>query len=161
MTTSVPSGIKVIVQFCTQLAHGRFNAPESSSPRMVEMISGQRSSRQAAGSTSQATSWPLDHWIGMRYSARMMMMRTGRILEHQAVGGALLAMLRLWCYRYTARLIQDHSIIQIWILNLNSWYSTPISYMDQPSRSVHLNGNVLITLPSHISTNGSNQAEQR
>jgi len=48
------------------------------------------------------------------------MMRTGRILEHQAVGGALLAMLRLWCYRYTARLIQDHSIIQIWILNLNS-----------------------------------------
>jgi hypothetical protein len=36
----------------------------------------------------------------------------------------LRAMLRLWCYRKTSRIIQDHLIIQIWIFNLNSWNMT-------------------------------------
>jgi len=44
----------------------RLNAPASISLATVAMISGQRLSHQAAGSTSQASSWPLDHWIGMR-----------------------------------------------------------------------------------------------
>ena len=29
--------------------------------------------------------------------------------------------LRLWCYRKTSGIIQDHSIIQIWIFNPKSW----------------------------------------
>jgi len=45
---------------------GKVNALVSISLGTVVMISGQRSSLQAAGSASQATSWPLDHWIGMR-----------------------------------------------------------------------------------------------
>jgi len=47
-------------------------------------------------------------------------------------------LLRLWCYRYTSRIIQDHSIIQIWILNQMSWVITGITLLDQPSGFVHL-----------------------
>jgi hypothetical protein len=42
-------------------AVGRLNAKGSVSLGIVAMISGQRLRHQAAGSTCQATSWPLDH----------------------------------------------------------------------------------------------------
>jgi len=64
-TIPVPSAIKSIAPIRRQPARGRLNAPVSVSPGMVAMISGQRLSSQAVGSTNQATSWPLDHWIGM------------------------------------------------------------------------------------------------
>jgi len=53
----VPSGIKSIAPIRRQPARGRLNPPASISPGTVAMISGQRLSNQAAGSTSQATSW--------------------------------------------------------------------------------------------------------
>jgi len=46
--------------------------------------------------------------------------------------------LRLWCYRYTSGIIWDHSIIQVWIFHSKSWIITWISWLDQPSGSVHL-----------------------
>jgi len=46
--------------------------------------------------------------------------------------------LHLWCYRYTSGIIQDRSIIQLWILNLTSWILIRISLLDQPSGFVHL-----------------------
>jgi len=91
-TTTVLLGIKSIGPIRRKPARERLNAPASISPGMVVMISGQRLSHQAAGSTSQATSWPLDHWIGMRWSTRMMRMRTGRIPERGVVDGAIMAL---------------------------------------------------------------------
>jgi len=88
----MPSGIKLIAPIRTQPARQRLNAPLSISLGTVAMISGQRWSCQAAGSTSHTTSWPLDHWIGMRSLTRIMMMTTGRIPERRAVDGAVLAM---------------------------------------------------------------------
>jgi len=65
-TTPVPFGMTSITPIRRQPAQGRFNAQASISLCMVAMISGQRLSRQAAGITSQRTSWPRDHWIRMR-----------------------------------------------------------------------------------------------
>ena len=56
------------------------------------MMQGQWLSQQPASSTRQVTSCPFDYWIGMRELQRMMMTRTGRILEHRAVEEALLPM---------------------------------------------------------------------
>jgi hypothetical protein len=60
-TTPMPSGIKSIAPICRPPAQGRLNAPVRDSLGMLAMISGQRLSHKAAGSTSQATSWPLNH----------------------------------------------------------------------------------------------------
>jgi len=61
-------------------------------------------------------------------------------------------LLRLWCHRYTSGIIQDHSIIQIWILDPKSWVITPISLLNQPSGFVHLL--VIFPLP-YLRTNWS------
>jgi len=76
----------------SQPAWGMFNAPASITLGTVAMILGPRLNPQAAGSISQATSWPVGHWIGMGYSARMVMLRTGRITVGWAVEAAVLAM---------------------------------------------------------------------
>ena len=65
-TIPVPSGIKSIVPIRWQAALGRLHAPTGVSLSTVVLIAGQWLTDQAANSTSQATSWPLDHWIGMR-----------------------------------------------------------------------------------------------
>jgi len=65
-TTLISLRIKSMAPIRRQQARGRSNAPASISLGTVAMISRQGFSSQAAGSTSQATSWPLDHWIGMR-----------------------------------------------------------------------------------------------
>jgi len=91
-TTHALSEIKSIAPIHIQPARGRFNVPASVSLGMVATIPGQRLSRQAAGSTSQVTSWRLDHWIGMWWSTRMMMIRTEQIPDHQSVGGAVQVM---------------------------------------------------------------------
>jgi len=88
----MPSGIKSITPIRSQPAQERLNAPASVSLGTVAMMPGQRLSHQAAGSTSQATSWPLDHCIWVRKSTRMMMMRTGRIPERRAEEWAVLVM---------------------------------------------------------------------
>jgi len=90
--TRMPSGIQSIAPVCRQPARRWFNTPLSVFLGRVTMLSVQRSSRRVAGSTKQAPSLPLDYWIGMRYSRRMIMMRTGRILDHRVVGWAVLAM---------------------------------------------------------------------
>jgi hypothetical protein len=54
-------GVQVDAPIRRHPARGRLNAPVSISLGTVAMISGQRLSHQAAGSTSQATSWTLDH----------------------------------------------------------------------------------------------------
>jgi len=46
--------------------------------------------------------------------------------------------LRLWRYRYTYGIIQDHSIIQICTVDSKSSIVTQISYLDQTSGLVHL-----------------------
>ena len=59
--TPAPVGIKLIAPISRQPARRRWNTWVSISLGIVVMISGQRLSRQAAGSTNQTTSWPLDH----------------------------------------------------------------------------------------------------
>jgi hypothetical protein len=56
----VASGTKAIAPICTQPVPERLNALVSVSLGTVAMLSGQRLSREAPGSTSQGTSWPLD-----------------------------------------------------------------------------------------------------
>jgi len=90
-TTPGPLGIKPIAPIRRQPARGRFNVLVSISLGTVAMISGQSLSSQAARSTGQATSWPFDHWIGIRWSTRIMT-RTGLIPQHQAVEEADLTM---------------------------------------------------------------------
>jgi len=63
----------------------RFSRFSSDDPRA-------KISWQAASSTSQATSWAIDHWSGIRYSTRMMMMRPGRMPERRAFEIAVPAM---------------------------------------------------------------------
>jgi len=87
----LPSDIELIEPILGHRAQGRLNAPASVSLSTVAMISGYKLSDQVAGSTSQATSWPLGYLIALRQWAKMMMMRTERILEHRAVAGVVLA----------------------------------------------------------------------
>jgi hypothetical protein len=89
-TAPVPSGIKLIPAIHRQPAWQRIHAPASVYPDTVVIISRQRLSHQAAGSTSQATSRLLDHWIGIRSSTTMRMMRTGWIPERWVVERAVL-----------------------------------------------------------------------
>jgi len=65
-TTPMPSGIEWIAPICRQPAREWLSSPASVSLGTVAMISGQRLSRQAAGSTRRVTSCLSDHWIGMR-----------------------------------------------------------------------------------------------
>jgi len=65
-TTPTPWGIKSIAPTGRQPAQERLTASVSVSLDTVAMIAGQRLSHPAAGSTSEANSRPLDHWIGMR-----------------------------------------------------------------------------------------------
>jgi len=45
--------------------------------------------------------------------------------------------LRLWCYKYISGIVLDHTIILIWILDLESRIDTSISLLDVPSRLKH------------------------
>ena len=90
-TNPVTSGIKSITPICRQPAQGRWKAPARVSLSTVAMFPGHWLSYQAAGSTSQVTSWALDHWIGMRYWMRMMILRTGQNMEDYAVEWCVLA----------------------------------------------------------------------
>ena len=47
-------------------------------------------------------------------------MAVGVFIDLSSVLDWVEVMLRLWCYRYTSGIIQDHSIIQIGILNPKS-----------------------------------------
>jgi len=87
-----PHASSITVAINRKPPQGRSNAPASVSLGMVTMIWGHRLSHQGASSISQAPSWPLDHYIGVRKSMRMILMRTGRILECWAVEEAVLVM---------------------------------------------------------------------
>ena len=57
----MPSEIESIALIRSQPAREMLNVPVTVSLGIVAMISAHRLSREAAGGTSQATSWPLDH----------------------------------------------------------------------------------------------------
>jgi len=65
-STPMLAEIKSIAPIRWHPARGSLNPPVTISLGRVAMISLLRLSRQAAGSTHQATSWPLTHRIGMR-----------------------------------------------------------------------------------------------
>jgi len=90
--TTVLSGINLIAPIWRQPGWETLNALARIALGTVATISGYSLSHQAGGITSQATSRPLDHWIGMRQLMRMMMMRTGQIPQCRASPGAVLAM---------------------------------------------------------------------
>jgi hypothetical protein len=62
----MPLGIKSIALMQSQTAQTMLYTPGCDSLGMVAMISQQRLNKQAAGSASRATFWPLDQTIMMR-----------------------------------------------------------------------------------------------
>jgi len=73
---------------------------------MVGMISVRWFSRHMAGSTREAFSWSLDHWIGIIYSRRMMMMGTWWLPQRWALNRPLLVMVTMARVRRTRRAVR-------------------------------------------------------